>query len=129
MELYSLERRRELSTILYIAKSIIGRVPNPGIVIKLNPRTGYHITVPKIEKSAPASVSKIRRSSLQYRGAQLFNCLPIELRSSSTLSRGYPYFRSQLVIFLQNVPDQPTVPGLHRAAASNSLIDQVMFTI
>ena len=35
-------------------------------------------------------------------------------------------FKSRLDAWLGTVPDQPTVPGRQRAAATNSLLDQVL---
>ena len=35
-------------------------------------------------------------------------------------------FKSGLDAWLGTVPDQPTIPGRQRAAATNSLLDQVM---
>ena len=72
---------------------------------------------------APASVKNARESSLQVRGAKLFNCIPRELRDMFT---GTPeMFKAGLDEWLSTIPDQPTVPGRQRAAASNSLLDQV----
>ena len=71
---------------------------------------------------APAPVRKARESSLQVKGARLFNCIPRELRDTST---GTPeQFKAKLDAWLSIIPDQPTVPGRQRAAASNSPLDQ-----
>ena len=40
-------------------------------------------------------------------------------------SGDFPLFKNHLDIFLGRIPDQPTTPGLGRAALSNSLLDQV----
>ena len=40
-------------------------------------------------------------------------------------SGDFALFKNHLDIFLSTVPDQPTIPGLSRAAATNSLLDQV----
>ena len=109
--LYSLERRRERYMILYMVKIINGHAPNPGIRWRVNARTGYHIELPQIPSSCPAWVSKLRRRSLLYRGPQLFNCLPIELRSETCVISSQECFKSQLDTFLQTIPDQPTVAG------------------
>ena len=72
---------------------------------------------------APTAVKKARESSLQVRGARLFNCIPKELRDTFT---GTPdSFKAKLDEWLLTIPDQPTVPGRLRAAHSNSLLDQV----
>ena len=73
---------------------------------------------------APSAVKKARESSLQVRGAKLFNCIPKEIRDTVT---GTPeMFKSKLDEWLATIPDQPTVPGRQRAAATNSLLDQVI---
>ena len=72
---------------------------------------------------APASVRNARESSLQVRGAKLFNIIPRELRD--TMTGTSDQFKHKLDEWLSTIPDQPTVPGRHRAAASNSLLDQV----
>ena len=61
--------------------------------------------------------------SLSVHGAHLFNLLPKSLRNEN--SADFPLFKNHLDIFLKNIPDQPTTPGLGRAAATNSLLDQV----
>ena len=73
---------------------------------------------------APAIVRNARNSSLQVKGAQLFNCIPRALRDTSigtTLQ-----FKANLDAWLVTIPDQPTVPGRLRAANTNSLLDQVL---
>ena len=73
---------------------------------------------------APPAVKKARESSLQVKGAQLFNLIPRELRDIST---GSPeMFKTKLDEWLSTIPDQPTVPGRQKAAASNSLLHQVI---
>ena len=36
-------------------------------------------------------------------------------------------FKAELDSWLGNVPDQPTVPGRQRSAATNSLVDQATY--
>ena len=61
--------------------------------------------------------------SLSVHGALLFNLLPKSLRNEN--SGDSLLFKNHLEIFLARIPDQPTTPGLARAAATNSLVDQV----
>ena len=76
---------------------------------------------------APSAVRKARESSLQVRGARLFNCIPREIRDTVT---GTPdMFKAKLDEWLSTIPDQPTVPGRQRAAANNSLLEQVLTNI
>ena len=71
----------------------------------------------------PASVRKAKKSSLQVRGAQLLNVISRALRD---ITAGSPdQFKFQLDEWLSTIPDQPTIPGRQRAAASNSLVEQV----
>jgi hypothetical protein len=63
LKFYSLERRRERYTILYMWKIIRGLVPNPGITTWWNPRTGMHINLPDVGGSG------IRRWTITLAGA------------------------------------------------------------
>ena len=62
-------------------------------------------------------------ATLAVRGAQLFNAMPASLRNSD--HGDVLMFKNHLDIYLLNIPDQPTVAGLTRAAQSNSLLHQV----
>ena len=86
-------------------------------------RTGRKAQPALVLGSAPGPVRKARLGSLAVRGCQLFNLLPINLRNSD--HGDIPMFKNHLDIFLSNIPDQPTRPGLTRGAATNSLIDQI----
>ena len=74
-------------------------------------------------RTAPAAVRRARESSLSVKGCRLFNLLPPEVRSMSGCS--VEMFKKGVDDFLSEVPDQPTVSGLTRAATTNSLIDQL----
>ena len=74
-------------------------------------------------QQAPSRVRKAREQSLGVHGARLFNLLPKNLLNED--SRDFPLFKNHLDIFLATIPDQPTTPGLVRAAVTNSLLDQV----
>jgi hypothetical protein len=58
---------------------------------------------------------------------RLFNLLPPEVRSMSGCS--VEMFKKAVDDFLSEVPDQPTVSGLTRAATTNSLIDQLAMQV
>ena len=82
------------------------------------------IAIPNaIPSSAPSKVQQARERSLGVHGARIFNLLPSNLRNEN--SGDFALFKNHLDIFLSTVPDQPTTPGLSRAAGSNSLLDQV----
>ena len=74
--------------------------------------------------TAPAAVKRARESSLQVRGAKLFNTIPRDLRDTNTGT--VDQFKFRLDEWLANVPDQPTIQGRQRAASTNSLLDQVL---
>ena len=62
--------------------------------------------------------------SKHMKGAKLFNLLPSELCNMNGVM--VDTFKSGLDAWLGTVPDQPTIPGRQRAAATYSLLDQVM---
>ena len=59
----------------------------------------------------------------QEKSPRSFNFLPPDIRSMTGCS--IDMFKKSVDDFLASVPDQPTVSGPTRAAASNSLIDQL----
>ena len=124
LKLYSLERRRERYAIIYVWKILEGLVPNFGISWYTNNRTGRHCQIPKL----PTSSSRHRTrycNSLGFKGPQLFNMLPRELRDMKGVD--VATFKSRLDLLLRSVPDEPTSHGESRtrAATSNSLLHQM----
>ena len=123
LHLYSQERRRERYRIIFLWKVAQGLVQGYKATFINLPRRGRLMQVSPLCNKAAASVKKAKESSLQVRGAQLFNTLPRALRD---ISVGSPeQFKAQLDQWLSTIPDQPTIPGRPRAASSNSLLDQV----
>ena len=123
LRVYSQERRRERYQICFLWKQCQGLIEGYSINWQLSERRG-RLAVPNIiPATAPAKVKKARERSLGVHGAQIFNLLPASLRNES--SGDFLLFKNHLDIFLAIVPDQPTTSGLARAAASNSLLDQV----
>ena len=86
-------------------------------------RRGRLLIPASIPKHAPTKVKYAREKSLSVHGARLFNLLPKSLRNEDC--GDFLLFKNHWDIFLATVPDQPTVPGLARAAPSNSLLDQI----
>ena len=86
-------------------------------------RRGRYVVPATIPRKANCLVRKAREKTLNVHGAKLFNLLPMGLRNED--SGDFALFKNHLDLFLSQIPDQPTVPGLVRAAASNSLLDQV----
>ena len=123
---YSLERRRERVMILYAYRVIIGMLEFPWIEpylergIKLRPR---------YVQGAPQRVRRVRHSSFFYKGAQLYNLIPVELRQVEEIVAAdqshVNTFKGKLDKFLEQIRDEPSVGGGQRGAATNSLICQV----
>ena len=98
---------------------------------------GYHVQFSEIDNgrrgrmavplphasTAPTAVKRARESSLSVKGCRLFNLLPPGIRNMTGCT--VDNFKKAVDEFLANVPDQPTVSGLTKAAATNSLIDQL----
>ena len=123
LHLFSQERRRERYRIIFLWKVAQGLVKGYNATFSTSPRRGRVMVVSPLINRGPASLRKAKESSLQVRGAQLFNILPRALRDIMT---GTPeQFKKQLDDWLSSIPDQPTIPGRQRAASSNSLLDQV----
>ena len=76
-----------------------------------------------VVNSSPAVVRNARESSLGVKGARIFNLLPAGLRNLDT--DNVDIFKDNLDAFLSTVPDQPTIGDRSRAAATNSLLDQI----
>ena len=91
--------------------------------------TGIHgrrgrTAIPRdIVSTSSASVKRARESSIGVKGVNIFNLLPASVRSLNT--NNFDVFKEKLDAFLAEVPDQPTIAGLGRSAASNSLLHQI----
>ena len=126
LKLYSQERRRERYQMVFLWKVAQGLVHGYQATFYQSDRRGRLMQLAPLCNSAPAAVKRARESSLQVRGAKLFNCMPRVLRDTFT---GTPeQFKFSLDKWLSTIPDQPTVPGRQRSAASNSLLDQLQTT-
>ena len=123
LNLYSQKRRRERYMIIFIWKVAQGLVQGYHASFTSSPRRGRVMVVSPLNRNGPASLRKARESSLKVRGAQLFNVILRAIRDRIT---GTPdQFKQMLDPWLSTIPDQPTIQGRQRAAASNSLLDQV----
>ena len=128
LRLYSLERRRERYIAIYAWKILEGLVPNiataeNGISSTWNPRRGREYRIPKISTSAPTRIQNIRRTSFAISGPRIFNSLPQYVRNTTNCDKNI--FKARLDHYLQQVPDQPLIPGYtaFRQCDTNSLID------
>ena len=74
--------------------------------------------------TSASAVKKARETSLQVKGARLFNLVPRDLRDMKAVT--VDTFKAGLDAWLATIPDQPTIPRRQRAALTNSLIDQVV---
>ena len=120
----SQERRRERYMVTFIWKLSMGMVQGyHGIKFNYNQRRGWEAVPIPVKASAPLVVRRAREASLAHRGVALFNLLPRGLRDMA--SDHQDRFKSNLDVWLSEIPDQPTIPGRQRAAKSNSLADQV----
>ena len=84
LRLYSQERRRERYQIIFIWKVAQGLVHGYHATFVHSDRRGRQMQQAPLCNQAPSSVRKARESSLQVKGARLFNCIPRDLRDSST---------------------------------------------
>ena len=120
--LYSLERRRERYLVIYTWKMLENLVPNVGVTMRSHIRLGRLCHVPYANNRARAMVRNLKNSFITVRGPQLFNSLPKSVRELSRVS--VDTFKNNLDTFLRSLPDEPPIPGYHRRAVSNSVMDQ-----
>ena len=80
-------------------------------------RRGRYAVPNSVTGNAPSNVRSAKERSHGV------NLLPSHLRNEN--SGDYDLFKNHLQIFLDCIPDEPTSSGLVRAAASNSLVDQI----
>ena len=124
LRLYSQERRRERYIVIFIWKISQGLVSGYHLPFTpLSNRTGRKVVPAPVPNTAPTVVKNARASSLAVKGAQLFNLLPVHIRNSE--HGDIPMFKNHLDLFLADIADEPTVPGLVRRAQSNSLLHQI----
>ena len=127
LNMYSLERRRDRYTIIYVWKIISGLAPNfldnqNRILTRDNPRLGRRCVVPPLNHSGPVYVRTLKECSFIVRGPQIFNCIPADLRNfDGSLIK----FKNHLDKFLSSVPDQPAMPQYYQSSAGNSLVQQL----
>ena len=123
LNMYCQERRRERYQVIFIWKICQGLVHGYNLEFTNSDRRGRMVVPHPVPRNTSASVRKSRESSLAVKGARIFNLLPVWIRTLNGVS--VDSFKSDLDKFLAGVPDQPTCPGRQRAAATNSLIDQL----
>ena len=129
LKLFSLERRRERFAILYVYRFIIGIIHLDCFEVFVE--RGIKVQR-RINSSSPKHIKSLRQNSFFYRGPQLYNLLPLTLRQVEEIDtpkkQHVATFKEKLDKYLAEIPDQPTTPGLHRAAETNSLFHQIPLT-
>ena len=124
LSLYSQERRRERYMIIFIWKISQGLVLGYNIPFNYNSRTGrWAIPASSATNRVSSNIRQAKENSLRIKGCRLFNLLPAVLRNAN--HGDLLMFKNNLDHYLSSIPDQPTVPGLVRAAETNSLLHQV----
>ena len=126
LNVYSLERRRERYSILYVWKILSGLCPNiegsDSIVPYHNIRQGRLCHVPGLVRYARTGMLTTREGTFAITGPRLFNSIPKELRDYHGSLNG---FKRLLDIFLSDIPDEPPIPGYYRPGSSNGIIEQL----
>ena len=103
---------------MYTWKALNGLAPNDiGFKFQLNKRLGIKAEIPTINKRSQMSVRADYDKTFRVRGAQLFNILPADLGSITSLDS----FKVGLGRFLEQYPDTPPVPG-YTPVNDNSLL-------
>ena len=128
LKVYSLERRRDRYTVIYVWKIIQGLAPNLLGNDKIqcnqsNQRLGRYCSLPSLNRSAPNYVQTLRENSFSVHGPKLFNELPKQIRN---FDGALETFKGKLDKYLSGVEDVPHDPSEPHAASSNSLKDQII---
>ena len=110
--------------IIFIWKLSVGMVEGyHSINFQHNPRRGWLAVPGPTKAGAPAVVRRARDSTLAHRGVAIYNLIPRGIRDMATDHQDR--LKSNLDVWLSEIPDQPTVPGRQRAAKTNSLLHQI----
>ena len=124
LRLYSQERMRERYQVIFVWKLSQGVIGGYDIEFTYNNRTGRWAVPASVPRSGvSSSVRKAKESSLRVKGAQLLNLLPAVLRNAN--HSDVLLWKNNLDHYLCDVPDQPTIQGIGRAAFTNSLMHQI----
>ena len=118
LNLYSLQRRRERYMIILIWKIYYNLIPNDiNIVFQQSGRRGVTCIRP-LGSSKFSSINTMRFNSFSSTASALFNTVPAEIKSISSLTM----FKSALDKFLHTFPDTPPTPG-YIGQNRNSLLE------
>jgi len=105
LNLYSVQRRFERYSIIYVWKAYHSLVFNPGIVYERSERRGLVCKRPNFS-------SRLKEESFFVRGPNLFNVLPVEVRDfpckdPSNAKESTDSFKKHLDKYLKKIPDEP----------------------
>ena len=130
LKMQSIERRREQFIIIYMFKILNNLVPNPGVSFKKSDRNGVTANISIISTRLPCHIKNFHYQNVNFIGPRLFNILPQDLRNFTLEGDNIVLaFKNRLDSFLSSIPDQPTIYGMQRPANSNSVIDQIKYTV
>ena len=124
--MFSLERRRERYTIIYVWKILEELVPcctfNP-ITTYWSDRQGRKCRVPM--PKGQGKIKTLREQTLAIRGPNIFNSLPPYIRNLSGVS--LDRFKKKLDESILRIPDFPILPGYRDpfGGSSNSIKERV----
>ena len=105
--------------IIHIWKIVNNISPNDiQIKMKAHPRLGIKLEIPPINKRATQAATTVYENSFAVKAAQLWNLLPPEVNSKTTLIS----FKKALGKFMETIPDQPPTVGC-ATAKKNSMTD------
>ena len=121
--MYSLQRRRERYTCIYVRKVLEGLVPNFGLRSTHSARRGRSCIVPAVKRTGSQRLQTIRFNSMTVLGPRLFNHLPSGVRDVTDCS--VDTFKRALDKYLDTIPDEPRLPRLVRycSKATNSILE------
>ena len=123
-KIYSQERRRERYMVIFLWKISQGMVQGYNVeYTSVIGRRGRTALPRNVVQSSSSIVRKARESSIGVKGARIFNLLPAHIRNVN--ADNVDSFKKSLDSFITNIPDQPTLAGMGRAAESNSLLHQI----
>ena len=118
LRIYSLQRRRERYLLMHMFKILNDFTPNDlNINFIYSDRRGILAVVPPLVRNASAKHQSNYDASFCVMGPKLWNTLPSQCRSRTTLCS----FKSSLTKFLEMIPDQPPVSG-YSCRNNNSIL-------
>lgn len=108
LNMYSLQRRRDRYSAIYMWKIVENIVPNlqPHIETNTSQRRGRSCIISNVERGR---IGSLTYGSFRWKGSRIFNSLPSKLRNISQC--GVEVFKRELDYYLKTVPDNPCVPN------------------